>query len=100
MEALQGSRVVVELKRDMIVRGTLESVDDGMGLTLSQVAFEDLQKNVTRLDLMHVRGKSIRYVHLPSKTEPDHTILSHRRRIVKERKLMELQAIQSAPAPH
>ncbi len=36
-------RVVVELKRDVIVRGTLESVDAGLGLTLTDVSMEDLQ---------------------------------------------------------
>lgn len=36
-------RLVVELKRDMIVRGTLESVDAGMGLTLTNVVFENLE---------------------------------------------------------
>jgi small nuclear ribonucleoprotein (snRNP)-like protein len=35
-------RLVVELKRDMIVRGTLESVDAGMGLTLTDVVFENI----------------------------------------------------------
>jgi small nuclear ribonucleoprotein (snRNP)-like protein len=33
----------VELKRDMIVRGTLESVDAGMGLTLTDVVFENVE---------------------------------------------------------
>lgn len=37
------SRLVVELKRDMIVRGTLESVDADMGLTLTDVVFENLE---------------------------------------------------------
>jgi small nuclear ribonucleoprotein (snRNP)-like protein len=36
-------RLVVELKRDMIVRGTLESVDAGMGLTLTDVVFENVE---------------------------------------------------------
>lgn len=55
-----------------------------------------LQKRVERLELMHVRGNAIRYVHVPSKLEPDQTILSHQRRIVRERKLLELQAPPSA----
>ena len=33
----------MELKRDMIVRGVLESVDDGLGITLSEVTFENLE---------------------------------------------------------
>ncbi len=36
-------RLVVELKRDIIVRGTLESVDAGMGLTLTGVVFENVE---------------------------------------------------------
>lgn len=39
----------MELKRDMIVRGTLESVDAGMGLTLTGVIFENLEVDGTIL---------------------------------------------------
>lgn len=40
---MRDHRLVVELKRDMIVRGTLESVDAGMGLTLTDVVFENIE---------------------------------------------------------
>ena len=42
-------RLVVELKRDMIVRGTLESVDAGMGLTLTDVVFENVEVGINLL---------------------------------------------------
>lgn len=43
----------MELKRDMIVRGTLESVDAGMGLTLTDVVFENVEVGINLLPQPH-----------------------------------------------
>mmetsp|Transcript_1306 Transcript_1306/g.3907 ORF Transcript_1306/g.3907 Transcript_1306/m.3907 type:complete len:120 (-) Transcript_1306:2335-2694(-) len=99
LEALQGSRIVVELKRDVIVRGTLDSVDAGLGLTLSDVTMEYLQGHKEQMALVHLRGPSVRLVHVPSKMEPDMVIATHRRRIAAARKLQERRAAADRVAP-
>eukprot|EP00978_Attheya_sp_CCMP212_P008999 scaffold21187_cov54-Attheya_sp.AAC.4 len=75
--------VVVELKNGKCIRGTLDSADDYMNLTLTKPPNNDTKKqpmvinpNIKNalndddddLDFsrVHIRGPSIRYVHLPS----------------------------------
>ena len=43
VEALIGSKVVVELNNDAIARGMLESSDVGMNLTLTEASLQPLQ---------------------------------------------------------
>ena len=43
VEALIGSKIVVELNNDAIARGMLESSDGGMNLTLTEASLQPLQ---------------------------------------------------------
>ena len=101
LRACVGSPVVVELTNDDVMRGTLESVDDGMNLVLSGAGSSEGGGGVrwTRKGTsepravlggeeasststsstpippffapsLHVRGRRIRFVHLPPSIDP------------------------------
>lgn len=40
-----------------------------------------MQKEKTQLDMLHVRGAAVRFVHVPGRLEPNAAITSHRRRV-------------------
>jgi small nuclear ribonucleoprotein (snRNP)-like protein len=70
LTALQGSACIVELDNETVIRGTLESVDDGMNLMMKACVSKDVYGRARESDSLHVRGGSVRYVHLAKGIEP------------------------------
>ena len=61
VQALQGMRLVVELRQDTIVRGMLDSADKEMNLVMTDVTFTPLQGEPKHMDWLYVKGHHIRY---------------------------------------
>eukprot|EP00887_Chlorella_sp_A99_P002185 scaffold21.g2185.t1 len=81
IQALEGQRLVVELRRDTIVRGTLLAADDQLNLQLGAATVQPLQGPARQAEFLYVRGRSVRYVHLPPNLDPGSAIAAHRRRV-------------------
>lgn len=79
IQSLQGSRVVVELKYDTIIRGILTSVDDHSNLLLENVFSQPLQGAKQRIAVLFVKSRHIRYIHLASNLDPFELVENHRR---------------------
>lgn len=62
VQALEGLAIVVELHTDAIVRGRLESADEGMNLVLTSATFQPLQGSQQSMDFLFVKGANIRSV--------------------------------------
>ena len=60
VQALQGMRLVVELRQDTIVRGMLDSADEEMNLVMTNVTFTPLQGEQKHMDWLYVKGHHIR----------------------------------------
>ena len=60
VQALEGLAVVVELHTDTIVRGTLESADEGMNLVLTSATLQPLQGSQQSMEFLFVKGANIR----------------------------------------
>ena len=63
------SKVIVELKNDMKLKGNLVSVDTNLNLVLSKPTFED-NENMHQLKYSYntfIRGNAIRYIHFNKK---------------------------------
>lgn len=82
--------MLAELRGDTLVRGKLDMVDDYMNLTLSDATVTPLQGTEARYPFLYVRGRNIRFVHLPKSLNPEELIEMHRKRIV-DGKLEELR---------
>lgn len=71
LASLQGVKVMVELKSDIQVRGTIEEADKDMNILLRNATQSKLLvKGEDEEDVIHeshyINGPSIRYVHIPS----------------------------------
>ena len=60
VQALQGMRLVVELRQDTVVRGMLDSADEEMNLVMTDVTFTPLEGEQKHMDWLYVKGNHIR----------------------------------------
>lgn len=74
LEALVGSRIVVELHSDTIVRGRLFAVGECLGLQLEDTTLTPLQGPPRKGEYLYLRGSSIRFVHTPANVTPSQAI--------------------------
>mmetsp|Transcript_7445 Transcript_7445/g.18106 ORF Transcript_7445/g.18106 Transcript_7445/m.18106 type:complete len:98 (+) Transcript_7445:23-316(+) len=67
-KTLVGKEIVVELKNDLAIRGTLHSVDQFLNIKLLNVSVEDAENfpHMHSVRNCFIRGSVIRYVQLPS----------------------------------
>ena len=63
-KTLVGKEVVVELKNDLAIRGTLHSVDQYLNIKLLNVSVDDAV-HMQSVKNCFIRGSVIRYVQLP-----------------------------------
>ncbi|KAH9526426.1 U6 snRNA-associated Sm-like protein LSm2 [Dermatophagoides farinae] len=67
-KTLVGKDVVVELKNDLAIAGTLHSVDQYLNFKLTDITVLDSQKYPYMISVKNcfIRGSVVRYVQLPS----------------------------------
>lgn len=67
-KTLVGKEVVVELKNDLAIRGTLHSVDQYLNIKLLGISVEDVSNfpHMQSVKNCFVRGSVIKYVQLPA----------------------------------
>ena len=67
-KTLVGKEVAVELKNDVVLTGTLHSVDQYLNVKLNNVKVVDKQKYPQLLALKNcfIRGSVVRYIQIPS----------------------------------
>ena len=87
VQALVGLRVVVELRYDTVIRGTVDSVDDNMNLTLTGVSLQQLQGDAQMLEFLYVKGRHIRFIHLPGCLDAARLVESRRARTREEARM-------------
>ena len=80
LQALEGSKVLVELHDDTIIRGTLVSADPSLHLQLEDVVVKSLDGSLRKAQQLHVRGSKVRMVHLPGNVTPEAAVKEHRRK--------------------
>jgi len=67
-KSLVGKDVVVELKNDLSICGTLHSVDQYLNIKLTDISVIDREKHphMSSVKSAFIRGSVVRYVQLPS----------------------------------
>ncbi|CAH3142830.1 unnamed protein product, partial [Pocillopora meandrina] len=75
-KSLVGKEVIVELKNDLSVHGTLDSVDQFLNIKLTDISLTDPDKYPHMLSVKNcfIRGSVVRYVQLPAE-EVDTSLL-------------------------
>eukprot|EP01104_Vermistella_antarctica_P018174 TRINITY_DN6645_c0_g2_i1.p1 TRINITY_DN6645_c0_g2~~TRINITY_DN6645_c0_g2_i1.p1 ORF type:complete len:138 (-),score=21.60 TRINITY_DN6645_c0_g2_i1:76-489(-) len=86
LQALVGVeiRIIVELRNEMIICGSLDFVDEKMNLWMLSAECESLKfpmaSATPRFDQIYVPGHNIRFVHLPNEVDPNKAVASLERR--------------------
>ncbi|CAB3397323.1 unnamed protein product [Caenorhabditis bovis] len=67
-KSLVGKDVVVELKNDLSICGTLHSVDQYLNMKLSDITVSDTERfpHMLSVKTCFIRGSVVRYVQLPA----------------------------------
>ena len=95
VQALEGLHVLIELRYDVLIRGLLDQVDEHMNLSLCDVVVEKMSDgSKQQMPFMHVRGRVIRYIHVPSDVRPHTAIEDHRKRVNDVRQIHAREAAQ------
>mmetsp|Transcript_13156 Transcript_13156/g.24743 ORF Transcript_13156/g.24743 Transcript_13156/m.24743 type:complete len:130 (-) Transcript_13156:1-390(-) len=81
LQSLIGVRVVIELKNDTEVTGTLEDCDDDMNMNLMDTRCITCEGKVLEQSIMFVQGRSIRYVHIPDRIRITTHLRNHMNRL-------------------
>lgn len=97
IQALEGMRLVVELRQDTIIRGVLESADEEMNLVMKTVILTPLEGEKKELEWLYVKGHHIRFVHIPSKVDPTTIVENHKKRIA-QLKILHNREMKHVPA--
>ncbi|GFR45608.1 hypothetical protein Agub_g7005, partial [Astrephomene gubernaculifera] len=85
IKSLIGRRVVVELRNDTLLRGLLDDVDDFMNMSLSEVTFQTVEGYKKEYASMYVKGRNVRFVHLPKSLDPAAAIDAYRHRVIRSK---------------
>eukprot|EP00051_Salpingoeca_urceolata_P028097 m.484990 g.484990 ORF g.484990 m.484990 type:complete len:96 (-) comp23617_c0_seq1:27-314(-) len=66
-KTLVGKEVVVELKNDLSIKGTLQSVDQFLNIKLTDIAVTDPERypHMMAVKNCFIRGSVVRYIQLP-----------------------------------
>nr|CAD2139226.1 unnamed protein product [Meloidogyne enterolobii] len=67
-KSLVGREVIIELKNDLSICGTLHSVDQYLNVKVTDINVTDVERHPHMISVKNcfIRGSVIRYVHLPS----------------------------------
>lgn len=67
-KTLVGKKIVVELKNDVSLRGTLHSVDPYLNIKLADMEVVDIEKHphLASITSCFIRGSVVRYIQLPA----------------------------------
>lgn len=74
VQALQGMKVVIEMRNDVAVKGTLSDVDDRMNCVIDNAVRLTPEGVKQKLEQIYVRARVIRYVHFPPAVDPSELI--------------------------
>lgn len=68
-----GKTVVIELKNDLKIRGTLHSVDQYLNVKLTNISVEEADKfpQMASVRSIFIRGSTVRYIQLPADVDTE-----------------------------
>lgn len=82
IQSMMGRKVVVELRNDVLLRGNLEDVDEFLNMSMSAVTYQTVEGGSRNYQSLYVKGRNVRYVHLPKTLDPAQAIEQHRQRLI------------------
>ncbi|XP_003736982.1 U7 snRNA-associated Sm-like protein LSm10 [Galendromus occidentalis] len=92
VQALEGRETTVDLRNETEVVGTIEVVDGRMNIQMSDAVVTMPNGSSRQFSFLHVRGRNVRYVHIP----PDVNIM----KTIEDRVQRVQGVIPAAQAPN
>ena len=81
---LKDEKVTVELKNGTVIEGTISGVDIRMNIHMVNVKMVSFRKNPVMLELLTIRGSTVRYVILADSTPLDTYLVDDTPTLVKK----------------
>lgn len=75
LQALSGEITTVELRNESSATGLILGVDSSMNVFMSNVTYTDERRQYS-LENFYIRGRNIRYVHIPDKVSYHRVLLA------------------------
>ncbi|KAF6251639.1 hypothetical protein COO60DRAFT_603735 [Scenedesmus sp. NREL 46B-D3] len=93
LHALQGRKVILELRNDVKISGKLSHCDEYMNLLMDDAVWQPLQGPAKPYPFLFVKGRNLRMVHLPGDLNPAILLDKHIEQMKKQRVTAALDMI-------
>lgn len=93
LHALQGRKLIFELRNDVKVSGKLTHCDEYMNLIIDDAVWQPVQGPAKPYPFLFVKGRNLRMVHLPSNLDPAALLDKHIEHMKKQRVAAALEVI-------
>ncbi|XP_065201986.1 U7 snRNA-associated Sm-like protein LSm10 [Planococcus citri] len=77
VQALRNIRIRIDLQNESSVSGIAKEIDGYMNILLEEVIYEDCEENSYNYETLYVKGRNIRYIHIPKHLLVRETILKY-----------------------
>ena len=86
--------VIVELRDDSVVRGTVVECDDCMHVTLQQCELVTIDQEIREYETLFIKNRTIRGIHVPKRYETCELIEKRREEQFQARTFYQRQVVQ------
>jgi small nuclear ribonucleoprotein (snRNP)-like protein len=93
LHALQGRKLIFELRNDVKISGRLSDCDEYMNVLIDDAVWQPLQGPARPFPFLFVKGRNIRLVHLPGNLDPAVLLDKHIEQMKKQRVAAALDII-------
>ncbi|XKL64757.1 hypothetical protein PGB90_004843 [Kerria lacca] len=77
IQALVGEYLTIDLQNESSITGFVKEVDGYMNISLEKAQFEDYNGNQYFYDTLYIRGRNIRFFHIPKEISVKETIIKY-----------------------
>lgn len=93
LHALQGRKLIFELRNDVKISGKLSHCDEYMNMLIDDAVWQPLQGPAKPYPFVFVKGRNLRMVHLPGNMDPAMLLDKHIEQMKKQRVAAALDVI-------
>ena len=94
VQSLVNVLVIVELRDDSVVRGTVVECDDCMHVTLKQCELVTIDRDIREYERLFIKNRTIRGIHVPKRYETCELIEKRREEQFQARTFYQRQVVQ------
>ncbi|KAK7604027.1 hypothetical protein V9T40_004300 [Parthenolecanium corni] len=77
VKALVGRELTIDLRNETTLTGTVSEVDGYMNISLENALLEDIDQVRFKYENLYIKGRHIRYIHIPKELTVRETIIAY-----------------------